>query len=166
MPRGRPPATARRRLAAELRAAGLTLAEVGKRLRVSEHGAGYLLRPPRRQPQAIDLRCAGCGTPINPAGAIARDVGKALCLRCLARTPGAPFPQRLKSYRLAAGLARAELADRAGLRRADVGYYEAGDRAPRRAALAALAKALRVSQRDLGAAQLVGRGSGRPRKGK
>ncbi len=165
MPGGRPPDTARRALAAKLRAAGLTLQQVGERLGITRQAARYLLQP-KAQAKPLDLRCAACRAALNPAGALARDVGKALCLACLARTPGAPFWQRLKSYRLAAGLSRAELADRAEGRRGSVSAYEDGTSAPGPAAVAALAKALGVSVRDLGAEQLVGRGSGRPRKGK
>jgi hypothetical protein len=46
--RGRPVSHDRRKLAAELRRQGLTLAEIGRRLGITKQGAQYLLRAPER----------------------------------------------------------------------------------------------------------------------
>jgi hypothetical protein len=43
--RGRPPDLERRRLAAALRARGLSLTEIGQQLGISRQGASYLVNP-------------------------------------------------------------------------------------------------------------------------
>jgi DNA-binding XRE family transcriptional regulator len=86
--------------------------------------------------------CAACGRDIVSAGALPTDAGSAVCLRCLARRPGAPFAQRLKSHRLAAGLTKAELAKRAAMTHNTVRHYESGAREPRWKHLARLVRVL------------------------
>ena len=140
MVQGRRPNLERRRRVAELRARGLTPGEISRRLGISTQaaqGAVRRLEAPRRAEP-----CARCGRPIVSAGALAGDRGAALCLPCLARTPDAPFAQRLKALRLAAGLARADLERRAGVARGAVTNYECYGRTPRRRNLAGLARVL------------------------
>lgn len=79
---------------------------------------------------------------ILSAGALRRDAATALCLRCLAARPEAPFAQRLKALRLAAGLSRAELAQRSGLAPGSLRAYEDGRRKPQRRSVTHLARVL------------------------
>ena len=146
MASGRKPNQERRRQAARLRARGLSLAEVGRRLGVCKQGAAALLHPLRRPPV---VACARCGAAIISAGALPRDAGTALCLPCLARHPDAGLGQRLKAFRLAAGLLQKELARKAGVRDEMVRRYEQGHYRLRVAALARLARALDVPPQAL-----------------
>jgi DNA-binding XRE family transcriptional regulator len=74
----------------------------------------------------------------------ARDAGKALCLPCLAGHAAAGFGQRLKAFRLAAGLLQKELARKAGVWEEMIRRYEQGQFRLRPATLARLARALGV----------------------
>jgi transcriptional regulator with XRE-family HTH domain len=141
MASGRKPKWERRRQAARLRARGLSLAEVGRRLGVCKQGAACLLRPVRQTPA---VACAGCGTAIVSVGALPRDAGTALCLPCLARHCGAGFGQRLKSFRLAAGLLQIELSRKARVWQEMIQRYEQGRNRPRPTTIARLARALFV----------------------
>jgi transcriptional regulator with XRE-family HTH domain len=81
-------------------------------------------RPPA--PGAVTPRCRDCGADLAAGRTGAGNNGPAYCLACLARHPEAPFGQRLKAYRLAAGLSLAGLAARCGLSYQRVGDYERG----------------------------------------
>jgi hypothetical protein len=94
-PPGRKPDLERRRQAAELRAQGLTLAEVGRRLGITHQAARHLLHPLVRR-SGRPVRCAACGQAIRAHGA-KQDGRGTRCLACLARTPGATFGQRLRA---------------------------------------------------------------------
>lgn len=61
-----------------------------------------------------------------------------------ARSLPPDFPARLRSLREAAGLSAPQLAEKAGVSRQAVNYYEAGERAPTWDAVQALAAALGV----------------------
>jgi DNA-binding XRE family transcriptional regulator len=141
MASGRKPNQERRRKAEWLRARGLNLTEVGRQLGTTRQGAYALFRPLRGTPA---VACARCGAAIISAGALPRDAGTALCLPCLARHPDAGLGQRLKAFRLAAGLLQKELARKAGVRDEMVRRYEQGHYRPRPVALAGLARALGV----------------------
>ena len=138
---GRKPNQDRRREAAQLRAQGLSFVEIGRRLGTTRQGAYALFRPLRGPPV---VACALCGAAIVSAGALPRDAGTALCLPCLARHPGAGLGQRLKAFRLAAGLLQQELAHKARVWQEMIRRYEQGRNRPRPAALARLARALGV----------------------
>ena len=131
--RGRPADLGRRRRAAELRAQGLSLAEVGRRLGVTKQAADQLLRPP---PGYATSSCVSCGKPAL------RDQPAPRCVACRAANPAASFAERLRALRLAAGLTQAGLAARAGVSEATVSDYECGPRRPRPRLLAALARVL------------------------
>ncbi len=161
---GRKPDQERRRCVAELRRAGLTLQEIGRRLGITHQAVHYLLRA-RSRARPLEIRCAGCGAALDPAGALPRDAGSALCLACLAVTPGVPFGRRLKAYRLAAGLTRHDLECRAGLSVGKVSRYEDGGRVPSPPTLARLARALGVPGKALAANALSRKPRGRPRGG-
>jgi transcriptional regulator with XRE-family HTH domain len=141
MTSGRKPNLERRREAARLRAEGLTLKESGSRLGVCRQGAVYLLGP-LREPPAV--ACRRCGAALNSPGAASRDAGKALCLPCVGKCPEASFGERLKAFRLAAGLTQSELARKASVVPSMIHKYELKGHRPRPSALARLARALGV----------------------
>lgn len=68
--------------------------------------------------------------------------GTAVCLDCLASQPEAPFAERLRACRLAAGLTQEELAERAGLSPTSIWQYEQGEALPRAGTRACLARVL------------------------
>jgi transcriptional regulator with XRE-family HTH domain len=127
---GRPPDERRRRLAAGLRASGLSLAEVGRELGISKQAVHQLLRAAL----AIDLgyvRCASCGAAVAPLALRPRKPLPVLCPVCLKERPDTTAGQRLLSRRPAAGLSRPALAKRAGVDPGLIGQYEWGDVTPR-----------------------------------
>ena len=81
-------------------------------------------------------RCASCAGPLPKRSRGVR------CPACVAADPSAPFAERLRALRLAAGLTQAELAARAGVSEAAVSAYECGRGRPRPRHLAALARVL------------------------
>ena len=116
---------------ARLRARGLTLADIGRRLGVSRQAVHDALALQQRSPALRLVPCAGCGASIASAGALDSDAGQALCLSCVARRPQLAVGLRLKAFRLAAGLTKAELADRVGVSAVTIHRYEVGAREPR-----------------------------------
>ncbi len=152
MASGRKPDKHRRQQIARLRAEGLSLAQIGRRLGVSRQCVQMTLRAMAR-PTARVVACADCGVVVVSAGALPSDAGAALCLPCLARRPRSTFAQRLKACRLAAGLTKADLARRAGLTPQMVRHYEAGLREPRWSQLARLVGALGTALVTLGLAE-------------
>ena len=142
MPSGRKPDLDRRRQVLRMRDRGLTLSQIAGRFGVSKQAIWSLLnaRPPRTATRAVP--CSGCGTLILSPGALRRDADAALCLDCLRAWPEAPFAQRLKALRLAAGLSRTELAERSGVAPASLRAYEDGLRKPQGRSAARLARVL------------------------
>src|SRR5262245_4286497 len=130
MPSGRKPDLERRRQVLTMRDSGLTLSEIALRFGVSKQAIWSLLNSRRQRTAARAVACTGCGAVIFSAGALRRDAAAALCLACLHGRPDAPFAQRLKALRLAAGLSRAELATRTGLAPGSLRAYEDGRRKP------------------------------------
>jgi transcriptional regulator with XRE-family HTH domain len=127
---GRRPDLGRRRRAAELRARGLTFAEVGRKLGITRERARQVLLAPPLPP------CASCAAPLPAAARGGR------CPACVAADPFAPFAERLRAFRLAAGLTQEGLAGRAGLTGGAVSSYERGRGRPRSGDRAALARVL------------------------
>ena len=152
---GPKPDEGRRRKMARLRARGLTLEEIGRRLGVTRACVCHALRKMRdpTPPRPRSVPCSGCGEPIASPAAIPSDAGSALCLPCLAQTPDAPFGQRLKACRLAAGLSKADLAGRSGVPLGRLVAYEAGGIEPKWPTVAQL---VRVLGPDLVTLGLVG----------
>ncbi|HKI37532.1 MAG TPA: helix-turn-helix domain-containing protein [Gemmataceae bacterium] len=139
MPSGRKPDLERRRKILKLRDKGLTLHEIARRFGVSKQAIWSLLNSRPQRTAARAVACTGCGTLILSAGALRRDAATALCLGCLRARPGVPFSQRLTALRLAAGLCRAELAERSGVAPGSLRAYEEGRRQPQHRSAARLA---------------------------
>src|ERR1700757_703859 len=112
MASGRKPDVGRRAEIARLRAGGLTLAEIGRRLGMSKQGVSAALAKARRPLPHRCVACRDCDAPIVSAGLLPGDEGSAVCLECLGSGREVPFGARLKAFRLAAGLLKTELAGR------------------------------------------------------
>jgi transcriptional regulator with XRE-family HTH domain len=157
MPSGRKPNLERRGQVLALRDKGLSLNQIARRFGVTKQAIWSLLNSRSQRTAARAVACTGCGTMIVSPGALRRDADSALCLACLDARPQAPFAQRLKAVRLAAGLSRAELAARSGVAPGSLRAYEDGGRKPHRRSAARLA-------RVLGAAVLGARARKVPKK--
>jgi transcriptional regulator with XRE-family HTH domain len=132
----------RRRQMAELRAKGLTYAEVGRRFGVTASVARYLVERSGLAGAAVPVRCPACG---GVAGAIPRPRWggqEAVCAACLAGRPGAGLGARLRADRVARGLTLAALARLVGVTAAAVSQYESGARRPGARTLRRLAEVL------------------------
>jgi transcriptional regulator with XRE-family HTH domain len=110
---------------ARLRAEGLTLAEIGRRLGVSRQrvkvaldNVGLGRRPP--------LRCHQCKAVILTHSPTQLPPLSVYCLPCLNRHPKARFGDRLRAFRYAAGLTQEQLAAKAGLPKATLHRHESG----------------------------------------
>jgi transcriptional regulator with XRE-family HTH domain len=150
---------------AQLRAQGLTLKEIGRRLGVTHQSVAALLQAAARE-SIPDHRCARCAAVVEAAVATARGEASALCPACLNGQPGATLGQLLVALRLAAGLTRRELARRAGMNAGMIRDYEQDRYHPTPANRAKLAQGLQVClERLAGGAPVPGkRGRGRPRR--
>jgi transcriptional regulator with XRE-family HTH domain len=114
-----------------LRARGLTFAEVGRRVGVSREAARLMVLAAASLPP-----CASC------ASSLPRGSRGGRCPACVVADPAAPFTERLRALRLAAGLTQAELGARAGLSHPAISDCERGRRRPPPDRLAALARVL------------------------
>jgi DNA-binding XRE family transcriptional regulator len=141
MVQGRKPDLKRRRQVATLRARGLSLVAIGRMLGVSHQCVQEMLHR-IANPRVLSVPCSSCGRQIVSPGALPGDKATALCLPCLRGKPKAPFGQRLKAYRLAAGLTQAELASRAEINAKSIWNYESCDMEPRERNRARLIKVL------------------------
>ena len=103
---GRPSDGQRRGRVSDLRARGLSGAEIGRRLGLTSSAVSQVDRP----------RCDGCGARIMVNVRKARGRRPAFCLRCLVGCPEGTFGQRLRSLRLTRGMSREALATEAGIR--------------------------------------------------
>jgi DNA-binding XRE family transcriptional regulator len=90
------------------------------------------------------LTCRRCGTAIA-SGHKAEQRPRVLCLACLRRQPALPFAERLKAFRLAHNLSRAQLSVLCSLSRALIGNYERGEGQPTLPSARRLAAALHIS---------------------
>jgi transcriptional regulator with XRE-family HTH domain len=122
---------ARRQRAAALYASGLSLAQVGARLGCTRQAAHYLLRAAgARAARGVAVHCPRCGSVAGRLPAVSRPRALALCSDCLAHAPDAPFGERLRACRVAAGLSRNALAREAGIPAPALAAYEAAGAAP------------------------------------
>jgi transcriptional regulator with XRE-family HTH domain len=111
---------------AELRAHGLSYQEIAEHLGTSKQLVFYTLSAKRPERKPRHVRCRHCGGEINPAGALRRDDQNVLCVTCVESHPRWTIGERLRAYRLAAGLKITELARRAGLSGSAISSCEHG----------------------------------------
>jgi transcriptional regulator with XRE-family HTH domain len=111
----------------ELRAKGWSFARIALEAGVSAQAIHRAVGPSSRK--HVIARCRVCREPFPPAGALQGDDRTVACPRCLASN--APFFERIRSYRLAVGLTRAELARRAEVSATLLRQYEHGVASPR-----------------------------------
>jgi transcriptional regulator with XRE-family HTH domain len=132
-----------------LRAQNLTLAEVGRRMGCTKQAVHQLLgfRGPAPRPRKT-VTCPACGGAAGTAPTV-RDHAPALCLACLANQPRATLGQRLRAHRIARGLSREALAERAGVSVSGASWTEQGAHHPRPGTLRKLAEALGVKPGEL-----------------
>jgi transcriptional regulator with XRE-family HTH domain len=105
------------RKAVDLRARGLSLPEISRRLGITHQGVRRILRrsgPAARLPAVC---CAACGATAASLTAD-RDAGRAFCRACLSARADVPRPDRLRSLRLASGPSQRALS-----RQADVSVH-------------------------------------------
>jgi transcriptional regulator with XRE-family HTH domain len=115
----------------ELLDKGLSLAEVGHRFGVSKQSVYQVTRGLRPKPTGFTVRCQDCGASLDPAGAQPSDDQRVFCVACLERRPAVSFAERLKTYRLAAGLRVGELEAATGVSNTTIFNLESGRRLPR-----------------------------------
>jgi transcriptional regulator with XRE-family HTH domain len=120
-PHGATPDHKRRQQITSLRAAGLTFRVIGERLGITRQTA-YALSYRRRVSRG-EVHCKACDGPIS-ASRDEKANRPVYCLACLAKRSEATFGERVKAYRVAAGLSRAELAKRAGVKKTLLDLYE------------------------------------------
>jgi transcriptional regulator with XRE-family HTH domain len=138
---------AQHRQAARLRARGWTLAAIGGRLGVSITSVHRMLTGAPSTHRAVP--CRACGAAVVSAGVRRGDEKDTLCRACAARLPGVTLGQRLKAFRLSAGLSQSALARRAAMSRTKVGQYERDLVRPHLLTRVKLARALGVGLKAL-----------------
>jgi transcriptional regulator with XRE-family HTH domain len=137
----------RLRLALQLRTEGLSLEEIGRRLGCSGQAVWQLLGNYGREPVPYGLiRCCHCDREIVRGRRTLRNNGPVSCLGCLERRRVTRFGERLKAFRVAAGLSQREVTERTGLSRHAVLELERTGRGP---AWATLLKLVRVFGAEL-----------------
>jgi transcriptional regulator with XRE-family HTH domain len=119
------------RRAAELRAHGHTYAEIGRNLGMTRQGATKLLNSTGSPRVPFAIRCSSCTAAFAQGYHTMKLNGDVLCIDCLRSSPEASFSQRLKTFRLAAGLSQHELAHRLGVQPLRISVLERGLYTPR-----------------------------------
>jgi transcriptional regulator with XRE-family HTH domain len=127
MVQGRKRNVARLQWIGELRSRGWTFARIAQKAGVSPQAIHHALCSSSRR--HLIARCRLCRKPFPAAGALPGDDLAVACPRCLAAN--APFVERIRSYRLAAGMTRAELARKAGVCPTLLRQYEHAVASPR-----------------------------------
>jgi transcriptional regulator with XRE-family HTH domain len=110
-----------------LRARGWSFARIAQKAGVSPQAIHHALCSPTRR--HLIARCRICREPFPSAGVLKGDDLTVACPRCLSSR--ARFVERIRSYRLAAGLTRAELARRSGVSATLLRQYECDITHPR-----------------------------------
>jgi DNA-binding XRE family transcriptional regulator len=143
--RGRKPDLQRRQQMAKLRRQGLTIGEIAAEFGCSTQNVSATLSAQGAQ-QHFPLTCSQCRRVLRRGHSSLSRNRRVLCLPCLRKQPSPSFAERLKTYRIRAGLTQQELARRAGLEPTTVAWYEHGRRPP---PWRTLAKLVRVLGADL-----------------
>jgi transcriptional regulator with XRE-family HTH domain len=146
MPRGRKPDLKQRAEILRLRAAGLSLTQIGKRLGVSRQRVHTALSGSGKL-RLVPIRCRQCGRVLTHFRAVHDNNSPVYCRACLPRD--AALGHRLKTSRLSAGLTLAELERRSGVGRMLISKYECGRSEPAWQSLAKLIRVLGVEWLDV-----------------
>ena len=146
MPRGPKPNQLRRNEIVQLRAAGLSLTQIGKRLGVSRQRVHKVISSSGKL-RLVPIRCQKCSRVITHFHAVHDNNFPVYCTRCLPRD--ATLGERLKTYRLSAGLTLAALERRSGVGRMLISSYECGRSEPAWQSLAKLIRVLGVEWLDV-----------------
>ena len=128
MPRGKPPDLKRRQQIAELRAAGLSLTEIGRKLGVSRQSVHQQLQRSGQTIRRPGILCCVCGRMLGPRLRTASERGSVHCTACLPLD--ATLGQRLRAYRVAAQLTPADLAARTGVPQPRIYSWECDQKHP------------------------------------
>jgi DNA-binding transcriptional regulator YiaG len=127
---GRPPDLGRRHQISELRAVGLSLAEIARKLGISKQRVQLVLKF-SASTCLVPIHCQECGTVIAQLHGVADNNRGAWCRTCLAQHPQATFGQRLKNHRLALGLTLTALERQSGVDLSSISAYECGRSEPK-----------------------------------
>jgi DNA-binding XRE family transcriptional regulator len=146
MPSGRKPDLKQRDQMLRLRASGLSLTQVGKRLGVSRQRAHAVLSKSGKL-RLVPIRCRQCSHVLTHFQGVYDNNSPVYCTGCLPRD--AALGQRLKTSRLSAGLTLAELERRSGVGRMLISSYECGRSEPAWQSLAKLIRVLGVDWLDV-----------------
>jgi transcriptional regulator with XRE-family HTH domain len=147
---GRRPDHKRRQEAAELRAEGLTYTEIAERLGATKHDVYALLKKSGMWQPPPGICCRVCSKQIRPAGRGINYRIRPLCLACLAKHPDASFGERLKAFRMAAGLTLKVLGQRLGRDHQALAGYESGTCSPKWSRLVLLIRVFGAGSVTLG----------------
>jgi transcriptional regulator with XRE-family HTH domain len=146
---GQRPSLYRRGQVVQLRAKGLTLQAIGNRLGVTRQAVHDLLKNSQRTSAWPGLLRSACGKPVGSKPRLFMHAnGPVRCLVCL--PADASLGQRLKSYRVTAGLTLTELAKRTGIAFQTLSEYERGLAHPEWPNVERLIKAFGVALVDIG----------------
>jgi transcriptional regulator with XRE-family HTH domain len=127
---GRKPNAKRWRQAAVLRSQGLSLAQISRRLGVTPQAVSGMIRRQAQDARLPAFTCAACDAVVADRPRAGFEPGPIYCRRCVVKDLSIPVGQRVLSLRLALGLTRQALAERAGISRTRVRLLEGGDGYP------------------------------------
>jgi DNA-binding XRE family transcriptional regulator len=126
---GARPNEERRREMIRLRQTGLSMRKIGKLIGVSRQCVSHTLQVVARGRSVPCVACAG--TILSPAARVT-DAHAALCLPCLRSRPNPPAAELVRALRLAVGLTKQQLSERAGVSVGAVSRLESGATQPER----------------------------------
>ena len=112
-----------------LREQGLTYAQIGEQVGLSKQRIQKILQSVHAE--ATRIVCTECSILIGVFSRRGMFTRKGYCLDCLAKHPEAPFGQRIRACRLAAGLTLKELANLIGWPWTTLSAYERGVKMPK-----------------------------------
>jgi transcriptional regulator with XRE-family HTH domain len=145
--RGRKGNEARRREAAKLRAQGWTVQRIADYLGVTHQRVSRILKAAGVPLRAV--RCRECGTTILDRAHGAGVRASVWCLACLRQHPEAPFGERVKAARLAAGFTQRQVAKQLGIDHSISGKLEARRGQPDQQLRAALVQLFATALADV-----------------
>jgi hypothetical protein len=124
-----------------MRRRGFTTAEIARRVNLTRQGVEYVLGLHCIQASRT-IRCRRCKDVIVATKHRDQLSGPVLCLECLGAQSDATFGQRLKAFRLAAGLSKRALSAQTGIPRHNLSKYEADEWVPLQKSMSRLVQIL------------------------